>query len=106
QGQFTERLALDLRSGKKSLNFAPAHQVAFLSTALAMVNTGLGITVCINYAAPLVKLYGLQLRPISEPQVFRDFYVFQRQGRTLSPAAESFLRFVVENVGPVAPHVE
>ena len=100
QGQFTERLAFDLRSGKRKLQFAPAHQVAFLSTALAMVNAGLGITVCIDYARPLVELYGLQLRPLSDPEIFRVFYVFQRQGRTLSPAAESFLDFVIQNVGP------
>ena len=103
QGQFTERLALDLRSGKRKLQFSPAHQVAFLSTALAMVNEGMGITVCINYAEPLVKLYGLQLRPLSDPEIFRDFYVFQRQGRTLSPAAESFLGFVFEKAGPSGP---
>lgn len=103
QGQFTERLALDLRSEQRDLIFAPAHQVAFLSTALAMVNAGMGITVCIDYAAALVKRYGLHLRPISDPEVFRDFYVFQRQGRTLSPAAEDFLDFVLKEVGPAGP---
>src|SRR5690554_2958701 len=90
QGQFTERLAVDLRAANRGLSFAPAHEVAFMSTALAMVNAGMGITVCISYAASLVKLYGLEMRPLFEPEVFRHFYVFTRQGRSLSPAAESF----------------
>ena len=98
QGQFTERLAVDLRSAIKNLNFAPAHQVAFLSTALAMVKAGMGITVCVSYAAPLVQLYQLELRPLTEPEVYRDFYVFRRQGRALSPAAENFLEFVFDYV--------
>lgn len=69
-----------------------------MSTALAMVNAGMGITVCISYAASLVKLYGLEMRPLFEPEVFRHFYVFTRQGRSLSPAAESFQAFLLRYV--------
>lgn len=98
QGQFTKRLSLDLRAAVRDLHFAPVHEVAFLSTALAMVNAGMGITVCVSYAASLVKLYGLELRPLSEPEVYRNFYVFTRQGRSLSPAAEDFHAFVFNYV--------
>lgn len=98
QGQFTKRLALDLRAAMRDLNFSPAHEVTFLSTALAMVNAGMGITVCVSYAASLVKLYGLELRPLREPEVHRNFYVFTRQGRSLSPAAEDFRSFVFSYV--------
>ncbi len=98
QGQFTERLALDLRAAVRDLNFSPAHEVAFMSTALAMVNEGMGITVCVSYAASLVKLYRLELRPLVEPEVFRNFYVFTRQGRSLSPAADDFRRFLAAYV--------
>lgn len=97
-GQFTERLAQDLRAAVRELNFSPAHEVAFMSTALAMVNAGIGITVCISYAASLVKLYGLELRPIRQPEVFRNFYVFTRRGRSLSPAAEDFQAFLFRYV--------
>lgn len=98
QGQFTKRLALDLRAAMRDVHFSPAHEVAFLSTALAMVNAGMGITVCVSYAASLVKLYGLELRPLREPEVYRNFYVFTRQGRSLSPAAENFRSFVFNYV--------
>lgn len=99
QGQFTERLALDLRAANRGLNFLPTHEVAFMSTALAMVNAGLGITVCISYAASLVQLYRLEMRPLRDPEVFRSFYVFTRQGRSLSPAAEDFKTFLFDFVG-------
>lgn len=99
QGQFTKRLALDLRAALRDVTLSPAHEVSFLSTALAMVNAGMGITVCASYAASLVALYGLELRPVHEPEVFRSFYVFTRQGRSLSPAADDFRRFVFEYIG-------
>lgn len=99
QGQFTERLAIDLRAANRGLNFSPTHEVAFMSTALAMVNAGLGITVCISYAASLVQLYRLEMRPLRDPEVFRSFYVFTRQGRSLSPAAEDFKTFLFDFVG-------
>ena len=98
QGQFTKRLALDLRAALRDVNLSPAHEVSFLSTALAMVNAGMGVTVCVSYAASLVKLYGLELRPLRDPEIFRSFYVFTRQGRSLSPAAEDFHRFVFSYV--------
>lgn len=98
QGQFTKRLALDLRAALRDVNLSPAHEVSFLSTALAMVNAGMGITVCVSYAASLVSLYGLTLRPLRDPEIFRSFYVFTRQGRSLSPAAEDFRRFVFDYV--------
>lgn len=98
QGQFTKRLSLDLRAAVRDLKFTPAHEVSFMSTALAMVNAGMGITVCVSYAASLVRLYGLESRPLHDPQVYRNFYVFTRQGRSLSPAAEDFLAFVFRYV--------
>ena len=98
-GQFTERLALDLRAAERDLNFSPTHQVAFMSTALAMVNAGMGITVCVSYAASLVDLYRLELRPLHEPEVFRNFYLFTRRARSLSPAAQDFHDFLFRYVG-------
>jgi DNA-binding transcriptional LysR family regulator len=37
-----------------------------------------------------VRLYRLDMRPLVEPVVTRRFYVFSRNGRSLSPAAQSF----------------
>lgn len=98
QGQFTERLLVDLRATIRDLNLAPTNEVAFMPTALAMVSAGLGVTACIRYAASLIKLYKLEMRPLIDPVVCRRFFVFSREGRTLSPAAESFRDFLFHYV--------
>lgn len=101
QGQFTERLSVDLREGVRDRALNPTTTVAFMSTALSMVSTGLGVTVCIPYAASLVRLYQLEMRPLIDPVVTRRFYTFTRNGRSLSPASQSFreylLRYVAEH---------
>lgn len=99
QGQFTERLSADLHAAVRELTFAPTREVAFMSTAFAMVRAGLGVTVCIPYAASLVRLYQMEMRPLRDPEVTRRFYVFTRSGRALSPAAQTFLDFLVRFVG-------
>lgn len=101
QGQFTERLSVDLREGVRDRSLNPTTTVAFMSTALSMVSTGLGVTVCIPYAASLVRLYQLEMRPLIDPVVTRRFYTFTRNGRSLTPASQSFreylLRYVAEH---------
>ena len=89
-GQFTERLSLDLRAAMREFKLEPITTVTFMSTALSMVSSGLGITICIPYAASLVRLHRLEMRPLIAPEVTRRFYVFTRNGRSLSPAAQCF----------------
>lgn len=103
QGQFTERLSIDLHNVVRGLDLKPNATVTFMSTALSMVAAGLGATICIPYAASLVRLYGLSMRPLVAPEVFRRFHIFTRNGRSLSPAAEAFrdhlTRYVREHAG-------
>jgi DNA-binding transcriptional LysR family regulator len=94
QGQFTERLLDDVHASLREVPVKPANEVTFMSTALAMAAAGLGITVCMPYAAPLVSLYGLVMRPLEEPVLSRRFFIYTRPGRSLSPAAESFIDFL------------
>jgi len=90
QGQFTERLLDEVQAAP----LTPANEVTFMTTALAMAAAGLGVTVCMPYAAPLVTLYGLVMKPLEEPVLSRRFFAYTRQGRSLSPAAESFMTFL------------
>jgi DNA-binding transcriptional LysR family regulator len=94
QGQFTERLLADMHALLRDVPLIPANEVAFMTTALAMVSAGLGITVCLPYAEPLVNLYKLRMRPLEEPVLTRRFFVYTRAGRSLSPAAENFIAFL------------
>jgi DNA-binding transcriptional LysR family regulator len=126
RGQFTERLLADMgrgsggkedggrdgtRSAKRSAKndaradslrevaLRPAHEVTYMTTALAMVASGLGVTVCMPYAAPLVRLHGLRMLPLDAPVLTRRFFVYTREQRSLSPAAAAFIAFLYEWVG-------
>jgi hypothetical protein len=76
----------------------PAHEVTFMTTALALVAAGLGVTVCLSYAAPLVRLHQLGMRTLEAPVLTRRFFVYTRANRSPSPAAESFLAFLLNFV--------
>ena len=94
RGQFAERITVDLHAAILDLTLTPTREVAFMSTALSMASSGLGVTACIPYAHSLVELYKLEMRPLCEPEVKRRFFVLTRNGRTLSPAAESAMGFL------------
>lgn len=98
QGQFTERLLSDMHSSLRDVPLNPANEVTFMTTALAMVAAGLGVTVCLPYAEPLVKLYKLHMRQLHEPDLTRRFFVYTRENRSPSPAAESFITFLLRFV--------
>ncbi|MFS2024173.1 LysR family transcriptional regulator [Massilia sp. GER05] len=110
RGQFTERLLADMSTGAadakaggadtlRDLTLRPAHEVTYMTTALALVASGLGVTVCMPYAAPLVRLHGLRMLPLDAPVLTRRFFVYTREQRSLSPAAAAFIAFLFDWVG-------
>jgi DNA-binding transcriptional LysR family regulator len=126
RGQFTERLLADMarghgdgksagkedkdrhdkggakrdaRASVPDVVLKPAHEVTYMTTALAMVASGLGVTVCMPYAAPLVRLHGLRMLPLDAPVLTRRFFVYTREQRSLSPAAAAFIAFLFDWVG-------
>jgi len=98
QGQFTERLLRDMHVSFRELSLSPYNEVTFMTTALAMVHARLGITVCLPYAEKMVQLYGLRMRQLVDPELTRRFFVYTRNARALSPAAESFVSFLRDYV--------
>jgi DNA-binding transcriptional LysR family regulator len=95
QGQFTERLLTDMHASLRDVPLNPANEVTFMTTALAMVSAGLGVTVCLPYAEKLVRMHGLDMRVLEEPQLTRRFFIYTRENRSPSPAAESFIEFLL-----------
>lgn len=98
QGEFTQRLRGDLQPHLRDANVAAVREVGFMTTAFAMVQSGLGVTTCLPYAAPLIRLHGLQSRPLHDPVVRRKFFVLHRKDRALSPAAQRFADFLLAYV--------
>lgn len=98
QGEFTQRLRVDLHASLRDLALNPTNEVSFMTTALAMVSAGLGVTTCLPYASSLIKLHQMQSRPLLDPLVRRKFFVFTRRDRPLSPAAQRFVTFLFDYV--------
>ena len=98
-GPFIKGLQSELPNHISSRIFNPEFKINFLSTALGMTRMGLGVTLCLLYAADWVKLYGLAMRPIHEPVVERKFLLYTHKNRSLSPAALAFKEFLINNAG-------
>lgn len=96
-GPFIKSLQNELPAQISSRIFNPDFEINFLSTALGMTRMGLGVTICLLYAAEWVELYGLVMRPIAEPVVERNFLLYTHKNRSLSPAALAFKAFLIEN---------
>lgn len=69
-----------------------AHEVSFLSTALWMAASGLGVCVMPSAFARHPGYGELVVKPLSAPRVSRDIAIVTKQGRSLSPACEGFIR--------------
>ncbi len=108
RGQFTERLLADMHAdvqpGLREVTLKPAHEVSYMTTALAMVAVGIGVTVCMPYAAALVRQHGLHTLPLTAPTLTRRFFIYTREQRSLSPAAEAFVNFLLSYVAEHGTH--
>ena len=92
-GPFIKSLQNELPAQISSRIFNSEFEVNFLSTALGMTRMGLGVTLCLLYAAEWVEQNGLVMRPIADPVVERKFLLYTHKNRSLSPAALAFKEF-------------
>jgi DNA-binding transcriptional LysR family regulator len=72
----------------------PAYEATYMSTAAGMVKAGLGVTILPSSAIQMGELAGLVTRPISRPAITRELGIIEKSSRSLSPAAEGFLRTI------------
>ncbi len=96
-GPFIQSLQNELPAQISGRIFNPDFEVNFLSTALGMTRMGLGVTLCLLYAAEWVEQNGLVMRPIADPVVERKFLLYMHKNRSLSPAALAFYDFMDKN---------
>lgn len=75
-----------------------AHEVAFLTTVLGMVEAGLGISVLPSYARDAIRTHRIALRRLVEPAIRRETSLITRRDRSLSPAAAGLQAHVKEHV--------
>jgi len=70
----------------------PAFEAIYMSTAAGMVRAGLGVALLPSSALQTGELTGLRSRSVRHPALTREIGVIQKPRRSLSPAAESFLK--------------
>ena len=105
QGKFIEQLSFDVYSASKgAIRFDTKYTVTFMSTALSMVDVSMGVTICLPYAASMVKLYRVQMRLINQPVIYRKFFILNKKNDNLSPAADSFITFLFQYNDPHGRH--
>jgi DNA-binding transcriptional LysR family regulator len=73
----------------------PEVEVSNIATLEGMLIAGLGISVLPHLAMPDHHANDLVFRPLVEPELARDICLITRQGRSLSPAAESMRDMVI-----------
>jgi DNA-binding transcriptional LysR family regulator len=68
------------------------YEVALATTALALVEVGLGICVLPANALSAARTRPIVARPLSHPTVTREITMIARHGRSLSPAAAEWVK--------------
>jgi len=81
----------------------PAYEVSHVTTAIMMVEAGLGIAVLPAYAWGFATAFNVVSKVLSEPEVRREISVIHSGSRALTPAAEPFLRFLRKRVRAALP---
>jgi DNA-binding transcriptional LysR family regulator len=100
---FRQRVLPELGPAERDYMLRPGTQeVSYMTTALGMVASGLGLTVCPTYSASLVRAHGLQMVRLESPDFHREVCIYSAARRTLSPAAASFVE-VLERFAEAQP---
>jgi DNA-binding transcriptional LysR family regulator len=91
--------------GYKSTGFSASivYEVSQISTALAFVEVGLGVSVLPTYAMASARLGEIVALPMIGPSISRDVVVIARTGRSLPPAASEFIQRLQHNAKVFAP---
>lgn len=85
------RRMTDAAAARAGVELRVANEVNFLTSALWMVASGLGVAIFPAALASAPQHPELAVRPLVAPQVTRGIAIVTREGSTLSPACESFV---------------
>ncbi len=82
----------------------PAYEVSHVTTAVALVEAGLGIAVLPAIARKIAHDRRVSLRELRGPQVGRDISLIAAAGRSLTPAAAAFTALARANAAKALAH--
>lgn len=103
--QTSVRALLDREMLAAGLLPRPAYEVTYMSTAIGLVEAGLGVALLPTSALEMQDLRGLKRRALRGVSLAREIGVIARSGRGLSPATQVFLEALRKCAGrtPVSP---
>jgi len=89
--EFNRDLERMLREHDASLSMQTGAEVGYLTTALALVGVGTGLAAVPDYARFFAGNFDVRFISLHGPTIRREFFIYQRRGMALSPAAEAFV---------------
>jgi DNA-binding transcriptional LysR family regulator len=93
---FSEDIRAALWQHGRTQRLEDATVVEHLTTALALVGQGGGVSTAPDYARALQTDFRVKFIPLVDPVIERAFYIYKRNGRALSPAAREFLALLLK----------
>lgn len=75
----------------------PSYEASYMSTAISMVEAGLGITILPSLALSTLRIPNVRVRPLINPIVRRDVGIINKKNKIFSPAAQAFLNVLQNN---------
>ncbi|WP_315834795.1 LysR family transcriptional regulator [Bradyrhizobium prioriisuperbiae] len=87
------RLLVEVGFEAAQIRLVPAYEVGQITTALAMVEAGLGVAVLPTYAWSGAR--GMTISAVALlPRITRDIVMITRTGRSIAPAVSAFARYL------------
>jgi DNA-binding transcriptional LysR family regulator len=96
------RLLVEVGFETAQIRLVPAYEVGQITTALAMVEAGLGIAVLPTYAWAGAKAMNISATALT-PAIARDIAMITRTGRSIAPAVSAFARFLAKYTNVSVP---
>ncbi len=84
------RATLEQGLQEQGLSIRPAHETSHFSTAVAMVNAGLGVSILPYIAYACYRSTQVRCLPLHDPPLERRMVIAAPEGRQPSPAVEKF----------------
>lgn len=92
------RRLMEIGAESASQVLRPKFEASLVTTALAFVGAGLGVSVLPTYALSRADQFDLVARPLVDPTVSRDLCLIRASGKSLSPAVSSFIAVLRSHV--------
>lgn len=98
RGSFSDLIRDELLMSNAKKQLRVRHKVNFMSTALSMVKSRLGICLCLPYVEEWVRQNNLHMILVDNPIIKRSFCLYSHKEKELTPAAKTFTDFLMQKI--------